>query len=155
MRMPSTVPAQPLHKLFERHREIARRLVAGDQPIEICAALSITPSRMTVIMASPIFKAHLAELSAKADEAAIDIRARISANAALGAQFCAKVLEDATRENGVRKYADKIAMQVAFDQQDRAGFAAVRKVESLSAVLTAEDIKRLKDRRAALTPINS
>ena len=145
MKMPCAVPAQPLENIMERHKEIARRLVAGEQPVTISAALNISQSRLSIIQASPIFKAYISELSAKADAAAIDIHAKIKANAEEGVLYLGEVICDK-----LGRFEPKLKVAAAIDQLDRAGFAAVRKVESLSAVLTADDITRLRERRATL-----
>lgn len=142
MRVPSGVePAQPLTHMWERHREIARRLVSGDKPREIAQSLGMTETRLSIITNSPVFQIHLQELSAKADEAAADVSGRISKLA----------IESMTvLENAIRVKSDEISAtqrtKFALESLAMAGFGAVQKVASVSTVLTVDDLNALKRR---------
>lgn len=150
MRVPSgKIPYQPLTFLWERHNEIARRLVAGERPKDICQAMTISSSRLSIIMASPAFQERLRQLSVRADDEAADIQGRISKLAIDGMT----VLEEAIRGvNGrpVEGISPKVRTDLARDVLDRAGYSAVQKSASVSATLTAEDIEVMKKR--ARTP---
>lgn len=146
MRVPSRVePAQPLTFMWERHREIARRLVAGDRQIDIARSMGMTEGRLSIIVNSPLFMLYLQELSAKADDQAADIQGRLSKLAVSSMT----VLENAIHGTGDMKegVSPGLKTRIAQDVLDRAGYGAVQKTASLTAVLTAEDIEKLKKRR--------
>lgn len=71
------LPAQPLTYLWEYHREIARRLVAGDRQCDIARDLGLTESRLSIIVNSPEHQRLVHELSTEADHGATDIAGRL------------------------------------------------------------------------------
>ena len=75
MRVPDEhkTPAQPLTHLWERHKEIARRLVAGDRQKDIADDMKMTYSRMSIICNSPAFKTQIQRLSMGADNNALQV----------------------------------------------------------------------------------
>ena len=145
MRIPSgKIPIQPLLHLWERHNEISRRLVAGERPVDIANAMNISQSRISVIMASPLFQARMAELSGKSDVVATDLSSRITKSALDGMTILEGVL------NGTAKdIAPALKVKVAHDMLDRAGHGAIQKTASVTAVLTVADLEELKRRKQA------
>jgi len=149
MRIPRVTPQQPLTYLWERHREMMRRIVAGDKPIEIARDMNMTPTRMSIIMNSPAFKNELARLSSKADEAALDIRTRIRGSAVKAMDLLEQALDPKAALHQSLSGANKV--KVAQDMLDRDGHGAVQKaqVNVNHAHLTGDDIAELRRRRAA------
>lgn len=146
MRIPSgNIPIQPLLHMWERHNEISRRLVAGERPVDIANAMNISQSRISVIMASPLFQARMAELSGKADVVATDLSSRIS-NAAIDGMT---ILENVLRGTDKEGISPTLKVKVAHDMLDRAGHGAVQKTASVSAILTVADLEELKRRKQA------
>ena len=141
MRVPEKPVAQPLQHMWERHKEMARRLVAGDKPGVICQEMGITPGRFSIICNSPIFSQHVNSLSEKANFSVSDIRERIFNNAPKALD----ILED-VMENKAQKYDAKLQVKVARDMLDRGGLGTVQKTEVM--VLTGADIQKLKERQA-------
>lgn len=141
MRVPGEQgPSQPLTYLWERHKEIARRLVAGDRQKDIADDMKITYSRMSIICNSPAFKNQLERLSMGADAGALDVQDRVTA---LSVDAMA-VLEDVL-QNG-EDLPKKLQVDVARDIMDRAGYGAVKKTATITATLGAEDIAEMRKR---------
>ena len=143
MRVPGEQgPSQPLTFLWERHKEIARRLVAGDRQKDIADDMKITYSRMSIICNSPAFKSQLERLSIGADNGALDVQDRVTA---LSSDAMA-VLEDVL-QNG-EHLPKKLQVDVARDIMDRAGHGAVKKTATITATLGADDIAEMRIRQA-------
>lgn len=142
MRVPSgDIPAQPLTHLWERHKEIIRRLVAGERQVDIAKDLQMTQSRMSIICNSPAFKSQLARMSEGADSSALSVQDRIT-NLSVDA---ISVLEDALQED-ILPIKEKA--KVAQDMLDRAGHSAVKKVHTIQETLTQADIDEMRLRQA-------
>jgi len=78
MRRPSgRVPKQPITHLWDRHREIARRLACGERQKDIALDLGMTQSRMSIISNSPVLRERVDQLQEKADEEAKDVAQEI------------------------------------------------------------------------------
>lgn len=152
MRVPSGQlnSAKPVTYLWERHKEVARLLVAGERPVDICKRLGYTQAWLSTMMNSPVFKDYVSKLSSRKDEGAVDIRKQIEEGAQVGVAELLKILkgEDEYRE-GV-SVTQKI--KVAQDFLDREGHAKITKVQTHSTVtvLNEDRIEQLKARRAAL-----
>jgi hypothetical protein len=145
MRVPRVrkgIPSQPITYLWERQREIARRLVVGDRQVDIASDLGMTQSRMSVICNSPIFKKYLSTLTVRREEKAIDISEKIKKGAELGVD----VLYDALTDE---KAHISLKAKIAMDFLDREGHGKVTTVRSeVTHILTAGKIEELKRLRA-------
>lgn len=152
MRVPSGSlnSAKGVSHLWERHKEIARYLVAGERPIDICKRLGYTASWLSTIMNSPVFKDYLDKLSKEKDSEAIDIRKQIEEGAQFGVSELLKILK------GEDEYQNGVSVQqkikVAQDFLDREGHGKVTKVEHKATVsiLSEDRIKALQERRQSL-----
>ena len=147
MRVPDTnkTPAQPLTHLWERHKEIVRRLVAGDRQKDIADDMKMTYSRMSIICNSPAFKTQLQRLSMGADNNALDIDDRITALSS----DAMSLMEDALQDN-IMAIAPKDRLGIAKDVLDRAGHGATKKIAVQSTTLTKEDIDEMRSRQATV-----
>ena len=140
-RVPGKEISQPLTHLWERHKEIMRRLVAGDRQVDISRDMQMTQSRMSIICNSPAFKTQLERLSMGADNNALDVQDRVTALSS----DAMSVLEDVLQNGeGVPK---KLQVDVARDIMDRAGHGAVKKTATITATLGADDIAEMHKRR--------
>ena len=140
-RVPGKEISQPLTHLWERHKEIMRRLVAGDRQVDIAREMQMTQSRMSIICNSPAFKTQLERLSMGADNNALDVQDRVTALSS----DAMSVLEDVLQNGeGVPK---KLQVDVARDIMDRAGHGAVKKTATITATLGADDIAEMHKRR--------
>lgn len=141
MRIPERkVPQQPIGHLWERHKEIARRLVAGHRQIDIARDYDMTPGRMSIICNSPVFKRYLESLSVRREEKALDINTLIKEGAGVGAQLLVDIV------SGLKEDAS-IALQAkaAMDLLDREGHGKVSTVrQEVTHHLTSARIEELK-----------
>jgi len=149
VRIPKVPVKQPLTHLWERHREIMRRLISGHRPSDIAKDLGMTNTRMSIIMNSPAFKSELARLSRRADEAALDIQGRIAKSAVQAMALLEQAL-DPTAALHQKLSAAKV-VDTAQDMLDRAGHSAIKRqqIESVSTTLTSDDIAQLRAAREA------
>lgn len=152
MRVPSGSlnSAKPVTYLWERHKEVARLLVAGERPVDICRRLGYTQAWLSTMMNSPVFKEYVSKLSERKDENAIDIRGQIEEGARVGVSELLKILK------GEDEYKEGVSVtqkiKVAQDFLDREGHGKVTKVQNNTTVtvLNEDRIEQLKARRAAL-----
>lgn len=145
MRVPSenNTPAQPLTHLWERHKEIIRRLIAGERQKDIADDLGLSYSRMSIICNSPAFKSQLNRMSLDANAQAINVQDRITDLSEDAISILEDVLQDNNSGLGI-----KDQVKVAQDVLDRAGHSAVKKVHTMNETLTAEDIEEMRLRKA-------
>lgn len=132
------VPSQPITHLWERQKEIARRLVAGHRQIDIARDYNMTPGRISIICNSPVFKKYLASLSTIREERAVDIGEKIREGATKGAELLVDILSN---DNAHISLKAKVAM----DLLDREGHGKVTKVQTeVTHHLTGDRIAELK-----------
>lgn len=136
--------AQPLTYLWERHKEIARRVVAGDRPVDIAADIKMTPCRLSIIMNSPAFKKYVESLRGRVEQGLVDIRKEINKGAQEGVGLLLKLM----RSN---ETPDNQKAKLALEFLDRDGHGKVQKVQTqnTTVVLTAEKLEELKQKREA------
>lgn len=145
MRLPSgKIPSQPLTFLWERHKEIARRLVTGEKPRELAHSMGMSEARLSIITNSPAFQAHLARLSAAADENSKNVQARMGELAVESMT----ILEQAIRVKN-DSISPALKIKVAQDVLDRAGYGAINKSASIGLQLSGTDVEELRKRRDA------
>lgn len=125
MRRPSgRVPSQPITHLWERHKEIARRLVAGERQKDIAADLGMSQSRISIITNSPEMQKVVDSLSEKANGEATDIAARLKSLS----EDAVNVLESVVKKN-TTPFNAGLQVKVAEAILDRAGYARAFKSE--------------------------
>lgn len=146
----------PISHLWEVHKEIARLQVSGLRPVEISRRLNYTQSWLSTIMCSPVYIAYLAKLSARKDDAALDIASQIKEGAVVGVSELLKILKgtkpSAPGEQDCSGAPLSLRVKIAQDFLDREGHAKITKVknETSVTVLNGERIENLKARRSEL-----
>ena len=148
MRVPSrNEPAQPVTYLWERHKEVARRVLAGQRPIDICKDLGYTAPWMSTLMNSPVFKEYLAKLRERTESSVLDIRERISKGADKSVDILYNILTD--DKTGV---SPALKVKVAQDFLDRDGHSKITKIQGEITQRFIDDSKiiELKNKRALL-----
>jgi len=149
MRIPRReIPAQPLLHLWERHKELARKIVAGQKPIEIAKDFNMSTSRISIIMNSPAFKKYVGSLRERVEIGLVDIRKEINKGAQSGVGLLLKLMSDDTKTvDDTQKFKSKLALEFL----DRDGHGKVQKVQTqnTTVVLDAAKIQELKMRRQA------
>lgn len=131
-----------LKELKANHREIARLKFEGRKPVEIAEQMEMSISRVRVILADPMCKAHISHLSDKADNGTINIRKKFSELAVKAVD----TIEDLLTYDNVN---DSVKFKAAQDVLNRAGYAPVQESRHLSVHLTSDDLKEMKRRALA------
>jgi hypothetical protein len=129
-------------KLRARHHAIARMMVAGATDAEICRAVGCTPPTIAALRDSPAFMALYAEYAAMADEAAIDLKTRLTVAAGLAADEITRRLATESENIPIKELRDTMTSLL-----DRVGHGPTQKVENASLVLSLEDIREMKSAR--------
>ena len=152
MRVPSgDAPAQPLTHLWERHKEIIRRLIAGDRQKDIADDLGMTYGRMSIICNSPAFMSQLRRMSEDADSQALSVQDRIK----VLSEDAMSIMEDVLQQGDKLNVPIKTQISVAQDVLDRAGHGAVKKVHNLNeSVLNADDLEDMRVKHAKIIESN-
>lgn len=142
---PTKPVAQPIRYLWERHHEIARRVVAGERPKDIAADMAITEPRLSVILNSPLMRERIEYLRDQADGLTIDIRRRLSWLAQQSMDVLEKAIEQKTEDGGL-SLLQKV--RVGQDVLDRAGHGKVTitRGEHAHLHMTSDDLREMKDR---------
>ena len=135
--------------MTDRHQEIIRRIVRGEKPTEVAAAVGMTKAWVSTCIHSPILRKRIEQLQGEADEKAVDIRTRLLeiSDSALD------VLENIVKkQNDANDAPLNLRASVAKDLLDRAGYGAVKRVESknLHAHLNAQDIDEIVKRASSV-----
>lgn len=134
-----SVPKQPITFLWERHKEIARRLIAGHRQIDIAKDYNMSPGRMSIICNSPLLKQYLASLAVRREEKACDIAQLIKQGAQSGAQLLVDIVE------GRQDAHISLQAKAAMDLLDREGHGKVSTVrQEVTHHLTSSRIEELK-----------
>jgi len=129
-----------LQVLWEHHKEIARRLLLGERQFEICKAINVSPSWLSIITTSPAFIKYLDSLRARTEIGIVDVRKEITA----GAKDSIVVLR-----NLLKSTNEQIQAKVAMDLLDRDGYAPAKvvAVSSTTVHLDGNRIQELKEQR--------
>jgi len=102
------------------HREIARRLVLGETQREICEALGMSDSRMSIIVNSPLFKLELSRLEKERDQGVSDVTTQLKHLAPIALEQVERTMYKAA--------GTRLGFDAARDILDRAGYSPVNKV---------------------------
>ena len=107
--------------LSPRHEEIARRIVAGQRPGDICKEMGLTNSWLSVIVRSPMMQAKIRELSGELDAALISSISRLKGLTPDAVDCVEGVMKSSLDE---RLRVDTAWKVLAFVMPDRGGEAA-------------------------------
>ena len=145
---PDSAPRKPfaIKKMWDRHHEIARRLVLGEKPTDIAKDLGITKETVSNTRNSPIVRDHISVLQAARDVECIDVAQEIKATAPKALKLLQDILEPDTDIG--QSASPALKAHTARDLLDRAGHAPVRKFsgEIAHGLFTAADVAELKAR---------
>lgn len=124
------------------HREIARRLVLGQKVKDIAADLNITPTRISTLVNSPVFKKEIKRLEDQRDVGVSDVTRTLREVAPVCLEQVERLMYNAKSE--------KVRLSAAQDLLDRAGYGAVNKNLNVNAnanvphgTMTDDELKRL------------
>lgn len=130
-------------QMWELHDEIARRILLGQKNTVIAEALGCTTSTVSNVRNSPVVQDKLAIMRGARDASTVDIARQIQEFAPTALQL----LKDTIEGKGDGQNAS-IALRVSQANKwlDRAGYVPVKKFEGVTAHLTKEDIKEIRER---------
>lgn len=131
--------APSLTKLRQIHHEIARLLASGLSEADVAASTGYSLSRISILKSDPSFKELLAYYSARSEEVFIDVRKRL---AMLGTDAVAELQDRLDFKSDSLTNTQLIEITKA--TLDRAGFNPVAKTESVSVLLTGEELQKMK-----------
>jgi AraC-like DNA-binding protein len=126
-----------ISELHSRSREIIRQNVLGAKSVEIAENLGISPVTVNYTINSELGKARIEELQQAKDGACVDVLCYIKSKAMDAALMVEHIMQTGCENN---------QLKAAFDMLDRAGFAPVQKQQSVTAVLTGEDVAAMRQR---------
>ena len=131
--------APSLAKLRQIHHEIARLLASGLSEADVAASTGYSLSRISILKSDPSFKELLAYYAARSEEVFIDVRKRL---AMLGTDAVAELQDRLDFKSDSLTNTQLIEITKA--TLDRAGFNPVAKTESVSVLLTGEELQKMK-----------
>jgi hypothetical protein len=141
MKAPEDKNSFVVSKVWERHKEIARRIALGQKNVHIAQALGISEMSVSQTRNSPIIKERVESLADRMDDSAVDVGKRIKSMAPQALKVLEAVLED--EENTVPL---SLKIKTAHDILDRAGHAAIKQINAnvLHGHFTATDLAEIK-----------
>jgi hypothetical protein len=128
-------------EVWERHREIIRRLALGQKNVDIAKALGITEVSVSQVKNSPIVQEQLKAMMDKMDSEAVDVGKRIHEMAPKALDVLESVLND--EEDTVPL---SIKVKTAHDILDRAGHAAIKQINAnvMHGHFNADDLAEIR-----------
>lgn len=136
--------------IWDRHHEIARRVLLGQANIDIAKDLGVTKEMVSMVRNSPVVKDKLACMQVARDAKAVDLAAEIADLAPVALQKLKEALEEG-KVNGQQLNAAAI-VNVANSILDRDQGKPTQRVETrnLHGHFTIDDINRMKEKAATL-----
>ena len=136
--------------LWDRHKEVGRRLALGQSNKQVAEAMNITPVAVSYMRNSPVMQEHVSNLQGASDAAAYDVAKRIQEMA----PSALKVLDGILK--GYDDASPTLRAHVAKDILDRAGHAAVKNlnVRSVHAIVSPADLEIIKRRAIEIAEEN-
>lgn len=128
-------------EMWERHHDIARRIALGQTNKQISEALGVTTVMVSNVRNSPVVKEKTQELVSRMDNEAVDVGKRIRELAPQALKVLEQVLTD---DDDTIPMSLKV--KTAQDMLDRAGHAAIKKVEGkfMHGHFDREDLDEIK-----------
>ena len=132
-------------KIWEIHDEIKRRILLGQKNTVIAEALGCSAQTVSNVRNSEVIQDQLSIMRGARDAATVDIAKDIQEFAPKALELLKKVVDG---KGAGANASIALRSKEANNFLDRAGHAAVRRhdVRGVHAVLTVEDIERIKQR---------
>lgn len=139
-------------EMYERHHEIARRLILGQSGKEIAAALGVTDVTVSNVKNSPIVQDKLSIMRAARDAGTIELATEIANLAPIAVQRLKEALT--TGEVFGQKVNATSILKEANNIIDREMGKPVQRVDTRSTTmhLTPDDLARIKERALEIAP---
>lgn len=136
-----------LAEVHELHHEIARLLVLGHKPKEVAKLLNVSYATVINVKNSPVIQEQMNLLGGARDKETKDVAKQIRDLAPKAVQILEGVLEDAEGQIG-----KALQVKTSLAILDRAGHSVPKNVnvKGVHAVVSAEDLERIKARGAEI-----
>lgn len=125
------------------HKELARRLVLGQKPMEIWRDLNISPEHIRTLMKSPLFKIELAKLEEKRDKGVVDVTKTLHEISPLALEQIERLMYTATTETLKFKAAESILDRAGYGSISKGSLDIRKKVDIKYSDLTEMELKKL------------
>lgn len=102
-----------LNQVRTWHKSMARMMVTGTRPGELCKIFGMTPTQITIITQSPLFIEYLAALEGRAEAEVVNVREELQLRQGL----VVEVIDRALLSEDL-----KLATGTAFEILDRTGY---------------------------------
>lgn len=129
-----------LKQLRAVHHKLAQQLAMGVKEGEASLATGYSLSRISILKADPAFQELMAFYQGSQKEAYVDVVQRMAGLATTAVEVMQERLEE--HPDGI---ATKDLNSILKTAADRGGYSPVRKSEHKSVMLTAEDLKSMKE----------
>lgn len=141
-------------EMWEKHHEIARRLLLGESNKDVAEALNISAVQVSNVRNSPVVKEKLALMSAARDVGCIDLAKEIMDLAPIALQRIREVVT--TGETLGRSATAKEILSESNSVLDRHLGKATQTINTrnLHAHFTSEDLDRIKNKAVELAHAN-
>ena len=134
---------QIVREMNERHHEIARMVILGYKNIDIAKILDVTKEFVCAVRNAPPVKEQVAILAGARDAETVDVAKQIQ----LALPDCVKYLIDTVPDDDI---SDNLKSRNAFGLLAIGGHSVTKNinVRGVHAVLTADDIKEIRENAA-------
>jgi hypothetical protein len=141
-------------EMWDKHHEIARRLILGEKNVDIAAALGCTEVQVSNVKNSPVVQDKLAIMRAARDAGTIDLAREIQDLAPIALARIREALEEGKTLG--RELSGSSILKEANSVLDREIGKPTQTINTrnLHGHFTAEDLERIKNRAKELAPMN-
>lgn len=137
-------------EMWDRHHEIARRIILGQSNVEIGEALNVTPQQVSNVRNSPVVQDKITIMRAARDAGTIDLAKEIADLAPIALQRVREALE--TGQVLGRELSGSAIMKEANGIVDREIGKPTQRIDTrnVHGHFTMDDIERIKERAREL-----
>lgn len=127
-----------IKQLWENHHEVIRQVALGRNNQEISKVVGLSPNTVSNIRNSPLAREKIEMFTAVLDAQTVDIAKRIHDFAPTALDYLEKII------SGEIEVSESLRARYASLHLGRAGYGEVKKISTLNATLSREDIENIK-----------
>lgn len=147
---PGRTKSFKISKLWDLHREIARRVALGETNKSVAESLGISTSVVGYTKRSKVGKDQIGILRGAMDADNIELGIRINNYAPIALKLLEDTIKGAVITPSLGPGEEKVPLGLrvkeAGKHMDRAGYSPVKKIASISTILTRDEIEVIKAR---------
>lgn len=132
-----------VNELWDRHHEILRLISIGMTNVAVAEKLGISAQSVSLVRNSPVAQEHLMILHGARDAETVDVARDIRDTAPEALKILKMVMRG---DQTLGKVPVQLRARTAEGLLDRAGYGAPKKIETINAYLTSEEILAIKER---------